>query len=325
MLEPVVGLSKKMIAAECDSVARNDKNDKNDENVGNGENGVRDDNDENDNDADSVAGLYRLQFSDDVPGFVISPVLRQSEAIQSGAFQQAVRITSTKPVKLTTSAEAATASNSKRLQAAADRDFTRRLAARVDRSYVSVTVAALESGLSRSIVSSWAEQKLVQNMKTGVGNTKRIVDLGDVLRFRDQKLAPSMSRSLDPNCRAVFYTRINGDEGDGTELERTDERFYARVLQQHPEATKWRAYRCSEIGRQADLNRPGFVQLMALIMARELDTLIVANVEQICLVDCLPLFLWILANNHVTLHVLTPPPEQEEEKGGGDEVEDKSV
>jgi len=193
-----------------------------------------------------------------------------------------------------------------------DEHVTRPWAARLSHRYVSVTEAAAESGLPRGVISGWAEQKLVQNLKTGVGNSKRVVRLGDVLRLRDQRVAPSMPRTLAPGCRVLLYTRIDGDgegndEEDALELERADECFYAQVMQRHPDAAQWRTYRCAEIGRQADLNRPGFVQLMAMILARKIDLLVVADTEQLCSAGCLPLLLWLLTNNHITLQLQTPP------------------
>ncbi len=192
-----------------------------------------------------------------------------------------------------------------------DEHVTRPWAARLSHRYVSITEAAAESGLPRGVISGWAEQKLVQNLKTGVGNSKRVVQLGDVLRLRDQRVAPSMPRVLAPGCRVLLYTRIDGDgegddEEDALELERADERFYAQVMQQHSDSAQWRTYRCAEIGRQADLNRPGFVRLMAMILARKIDLLMVADTEQLCSAGCLPLLLWLLTNNHISLQLHTP-------------------
>jgi len=183
--------------------------------------------------------------------------------------------------------------------------------------FVSVTEAAQVSELPRSVISGWIDSKLVRSLKVGTGNCKRIVDLNDVLSFRDQSLVPSMPRMLTPGCRALLYTRIDKDtiSDPDAEMERVHDCLFAHMQQQHPALAASTLYRCAEVGEQADLNRPGFLRLMALIFARDIDVLIVTDVEQLCPPGCMPLLEWILERNHVSLHTEALPPLFEHEAG----------
>ena len=181
--------------------------------------------------------------------------------------------------------------------------------AEVGRGFVSVTEAAEASQLPRSVISGWIDSKLVRSLKVGTSNSKRIVDLNDLLSFRDQSLVPSMPRMLTPGCRALFYTRVDSDtvSDADAEMERVHDCFFAHMQQQHPALAASTLYRCAEVGEQADLNRPGFIRLMALIFARDIDVLVVTDAEQLCEPGCMPLLVWILERNHVTLHTEALP------------------
>ncbi len=148
---------------------------------------------------------------------------------------------------------------------------------------------------------------LVRSLKVGTGsNSKRIVDLDDVISFRDQSLALSMQRTQHTSgCRAVVYTRVDRDTISGdpdAEVERVLGCLMARMEETHP-ALMASPSSCSEVGDQADFGRPGFRRLMAMVLARDLDVLIVTDAGQLCPPGQLPLFLWILEQNHVSLHV----------------------
>jgi hypothetical protein len=184
--------------------------------------------------------------------------------------------------------------------------------------FVSVTEAAQRSELPRSVISGWIDSKIVRSLKVGTGqNCKRIVDVHDLLAFRDQSLMPSMPRMLAPGCRALLYTRVDNDTvGDAdAEMERVHDCFFAHMQQQHPALAASTLYRCAEVGQQADLNRPGFLRLMALIFARDIDVLLVTSADQLCDPLCMPLLAWILERNHVSLHTEALPPLFEHEAG----------
>lgn len=183
--------------------------------------------------------------------------------------------------------------------------------------YVSVTECAEVSSLPRSVILGWIDSKLVRSLKVGKGNTKRIVDLNDVLSFRDQSLVPSMPRMLTPGCRALLYTRVDKDtvSDADAEMERVHDFFFAHMQQLYPALAASTLYRCAEVGQQANLNRPGFLRLMALILARDIDVLLVTDAEQLCEPGCMPLLAWILERNHVTLHIEALPPVLEHEAG----------
>ena len=215
----------------------------------------------------------------------------------------ATQLASGKAAKLTTAARSSGKPRSNEVMAAAAKPAPVESGTR----WVSVTEASLASDLPRGCISSWIDLKLVRSLKVGAGNSKRIVDLHDVLSFRDQSLAPSMPRRLTPGCRALLYTRIDPDAADDpdAEVDRVHARFFEHMQQQHP--TLAASFRCAEVGNQASLDRPGFVRLMALILAREIDILLVTDAEQLCPPAYLPLFEWILKRNYVTLRTEALP------------------
>lgn len=174
---------------------------------------------------------------------------------------------------------------------------------------MSVTEAAQASELPRSVISGWIDLKLIRSLKVGTSNSKRIVDLNDLLSFRDQSLVPSMPRMLTPGCRALLYTRVDNDtvSDADAEMERVHDCFFAHMQQLHPALASSTLYRCAEVGEQADLNRPGFLRLMAMISARDIDVLVVTDADQLCEPGCMPLLAWILERNHVTLHIEALP------------------
>jgi hypothetical protein len=188
-------------------------------------------------------------------------------------------------------------------------------AARASSRLVSLTEAAELSGLGRCILVGWCEQKLVQHLKVGVNNAKRLVSLGDVLRLRDQKLVPSMPRPLIPGCRSLIYTRVDksndnkSEEEADAELHSLATDLEAELVQRHPSLAAWKPRHFAEIGAQANLNRPGFVQLIAVILAREIDNLIVTDAEQLCPAGCVPLLEFLCAQNHITLVQVRPQDE----------------
>jgi len=126
-----------------------------------------------------------------------------------------------------------------------------------------------------------------------------------------------MPRALTPGCRALLSTRIDNDtvSDADAEMERVHDCFFAHMQQLHPALAASTLYRCAEVSQQANLNRPGFLRLMALILARDIDVLLVTGVEQLCEPGCMPLLAWILERNHVTLHTEALPPLLEHDAG----------
>jgi hypothetical protein len=228
--------------------------------------------------AGSVAARVSIQR-----GLICIRLLNEDGAV---ARDVVTHLASVKPAKLATAARSSvkpTLSRASDMMAAA----TGPTPADVGSRYVSVTECAEVSSLPRSVILGWIDSKLVRSLKVGKGNTKRTVDLNDKDTVSDAD----------------------------AEMERVHDFFFAHMQQLYPALAASTLYRCAEVGQQANLNRPGFLRLMALILARDIDVLLVTDAEQLCEPGCMPLLAWILERNHVTLHIEALPPVLEHEAG----------
>lgn len=183
--------------------------------------------------------------------------------------------------------------------------------ARTQPRFVSISQAAEEAGLPRNMVSIWCEQNLVRNIKPQHKNSRRVVDLSDVLRLVDQQVLPSLSRPSNGPCRCLLYVRMDPhadrtDEEDQQALAARVSTLEAIFLEQVRQPG-WVASKGAEVGEAADFTRSGFVQLMAIILRRDIDKLVVTDDQQLCPAGCMPLLEWFCSHNHVTIVRMSSP------------------
>lgn len=157
------------------------------------------------------------------------------------------------------------------------------------------------------MVAAWSVHNLVRNIKPTGKNARRVVDLSDVLRLQDQQLLPSLPRKhADSSCRSLLYVRMDPRENETAteeqrELTLRSNKLEAAFRSQVQVPPGWEATKGLDVGYAADFDRDGFVQLMAVIMRRDIDVLVVWSDEQLCPAACMPLLEWLCQHNLVSI------------------------
>ncbi len=177
--------------------------------------------------------------------------------------------------------------------------------------YLPISAAAEELGLPKSTVSTWATHNMVRNMKVGINNSHRLIEMQDLQQLVAQKTEPPIGRTNGngTNCNGcLIYVRF--DEATVTHqtedelqtlLDDENEKMCQLLLKRQDVRLGLKRIKAGDFDQAENLNWEVFQRIMDMILAREIDTLVVWEPDQLCPSSVFPLFEWICNRNHVTI------------------------
>jgi hypothetical protein len=177
--------------------------------------------------------------------------------------------------------------------------------------YLPISAAAEELGLPKSTVSTWATHNMVRNLKAGINNSHRLIEMQDLQQLVAQKTEPSIGRTNGNGTnysRCLIYVRF--DEATVTHqtedelqalLDDENEKMCQLLLKRQDVRPGLKRIKAGDFDQAGNFNREVFQRIMDMILAREIDILVVWEPDQLCPSSVFPLFEWICNRNHVAI------------------------